>query len=150
VEIGLDARAPGHLLSGADAITARLAYTYGRNRFVRDSSYAGNTIPGAPTHHLAGEVRYAHPSGLSVTPTVEWTPGTYFVNSANTATNRGWFTVGLRADWAIPAARLSIFAAGQNLTNQHRSLSVQVDNANGKYFEPMDAVSFYVGARWTR
>jgi iron complex outermembrane recepter protein len=150
VELGLDARAPGHLLSAADALTARVAYTYGRNRFVRDSSFAGNTIPGAPTHHLTAELRYAHPSGLSLTPTAEWAPGTYFVNSANTASNRGWFILGVRAEWAVPAARLSVFAAAQNLTGQRRSPSVQVDNANARYFEPMDARSFYVGARWSR
>lgn len=150
LEAGVDARVPGHLLAGADALTARIAYTYGRNRFVRDSSFAGNTIPGAPTHHLTAELRYAHPSGLSFTPTAEWAPGTYVVNSANTARNRGWFTLGLRAEWAVPVARLSVFAAGQNLTGQRRSPSVQVDNGNGKYFEPMDARSFYVGARWSR
>lgn len=150
VELGVEARVPGHLFARADAMNARLAYTYGRNRFVRDSSFAGNTIPGAPTHHLTAELRYANPAGFSLTPTAEWAPGTYFVNSANTATNRGWFTLGLRAEWAVPAVGLSIFAAGQNLTGQVRSPSVQVDNANAKYFEPMDGRSFYVGARWNR
>lgn len=87
---------------------------------------------------------------MSITPTAEWAPGHYFVNSANTASNRGWFIVGLRAEWTLPAAGLSIFAAGQNLTGENRSPSVQVDNANGRYFEPMDGRSFYLGARWTR
>ena len=150
VELGVELRTAAHLLASADAITARLAYTYGRNRFVRDSSFAGNTIPGAPTHHLNAELRYAHPAGVSITPTAEWAPGHYFVNSANTASNRGWFIVGLRAEWTLPAAGLSIFAAGQNLTGENRSPSVQVDNANGRYFEPMDGRSFYLGARWTR
>ncbi len=150
VELGLEVRTAAHLLAPADAITARVAYTYGRNRFVRDSSYAGNMIPGAPTHHLNVELRYAHPAGFSLTPSAEWAPGHYFVNSANTASNRGWFILGLRAEWALPSAGLSIFAAGQNLTGENRSPSVQVDNANGRYFEPMDGRSFYLGARWTR
>jgi hypothetical protein len=29
-----------------------------------------------------------------------------------------------------------------------RSLSVQVDNAAGRYYEPSDRRAFYVGMRW--
>jgi outer membrane receptor protein involved in Fe transport len=44
---------------------------------------------------------------------------------------------------------MSLFAAGQNLTNRRFSQSVQVDNAAGKWFEPADGRSFYAGLRWT-
>jgi hypothetical protein len=45
---------------------------------------------------------------------------------------------------------VTVFAAGQNLTDERRSPSVQVDNAAGRFFEPMDGRSFYFGLRWGR
>jgi outer membrane receptor protein involved in Fe transport len=45
---------------------------------------------------------------------------------------------------------LSLFVAGQNLTNTRYSASVQVDNADGGSFEPADGRAFYLGFRWNR
>lgn len=44
---------------------------------------------------------------------------------------------------------MTLFAAGQNLTNRNFSQSVQVDNAAGNFFEPADGRSFYAGLRWS-
>ena len=128
----------------------RLAYTYARYRFVEDSLFEGNEIPGAPRHHLQAQFRYQHRSGLALTPSVEWVPGSYFVNSANTASNDGWATVGLRAEYRVERLGLTAFAAGQNLTDTRYAATVQVDNAAGRSFEPADGRSFYLGFQWAR
>ncbi len=133
-----------------DAARLRLAYTFARYRFLDDPDFEGNDIPGAPEHHLQAEVQYRHPSGFSLAPKVEWVPGSYFINSANTASNDGWATVGLRAEYDIDRLGLTAFAAGENLTDARYSASVQVDNAAGRSFEPADGRAFYLGLKWSR
>jgi iron complex outermembrane recepter protein len=136
--------------SEKDAATLRLAYTFARYRFVEDAEHQGNDIPGAPEHHIQAEVRYRHPSGFSLAPRLEWVPQSYFINSENTASNRGWATVGVRAEQDLPRLGLTAFGAVENLTDTRYSGSVQVDNAAGRSFEPADGRAFYVGFRWSR
>jgi iron complex outermembrane recepter protein len=97
---------------------------------------------------MTTELKYTHPSGFSLAPSVEWIPQSYFVDSQNTVKNDGWTNLSLRADWTTQYG-MTLFAAGQNLANRRFSQSVQVDNAAGKYFEPADARSFYAGLRWS-
>lgn len=133
-----------------DAAKLRLAYTFARYRFVQDSAHQGNDIPGAPEHHIRAEVRYQHPSGFSLAPRLEWVPKSYFINSENSASNRSWATLGVRAEQDLPRLGLTAFGAVENLTNAKYSGSVQIDNAAGRSFEPADGRSFYVGLRWNR
>jgi iron complex outermembrane receptor protein len=133
-----------------DHVEARFAYTYSRFTFVRDSVFDGNDIPGAPRHHLSVELKYWHPAGFSIAPSVELVPHSYFVDSGNTERTDSWSTIGMRAEWNSPTSGLTAFVAGQNLTNRRYSASVQVDNAAGNYYEPADARSFYAGFRWQR
>jgi iron complex outermembrane receptor protein len=152
-EVGVAYRLPAHLLTSGgvpDAITTRLAYTYGRFLYVTDPEFAGHDIPGAPSHYLTASAEYIHPSGLTLKPVIEWVPRSYFVNSANTAKNDAWASLALRVEYAVPGQGVTVFASGQNLTNAHYSQSVQVDNAAGKYYEPADARGFSVGLRWSR
>lgn len=135
---------------GQEQISGRLAYTFNRFTFVDDSAFRGNALPGAPRHYASGELRYAHPSGFSLAPTIEWVPSAYFVNSANTARNDAWGNVGVRAEWMVAPAGATLFVSGQNLMNSRYSASVQVDNAAGRFFEPADPRSFYAGLRWER
>ncbi|MGH7498585.1 MAG: TonB-dependent receptor domain-containing protein [Gemmatimonadales bacterium] len=151
IEAGLDYRVPGTIFTRAgegDRVRVRFAYTLARYQFVKDSSFDRNEIPGAPRHHLVAQASYSHPSGISLTPSLEWVPESYFVNSANTDRNLGWATFGLRAEWMWPRAGLTLFAAAQNLTDHVYSGSVQVDNAAGKYYEPADRRSVYAGIRY--
>ena len=133
-----------------DAVGARLAYTYNRFTYEQDPTFAGNELPGAPKHYVSAELSYQHPSGFKVVPSVEWVPTAYYVNSANTEQNAAWSNVGLRAEWALQRTGAVLFASGQNLANRRYSASVQVDNAAGRFFEPADPRSFYLGMRWAR
>jgi iron complex outermembrane receptor protein len=140
IEFGLEASVRN--LSG------RLAYTYGKYQFVNDPEYGDNDIPGAASHLINASLTVAAPGGITVTPTLEWAPQRFFVNSANTITNKGWFMLGARAEWDVAQVGGSLFAEVRNLTNTVRSMSVQVDNAAGRYYEPSDRRAFYVGMRW--
>jgi len=151
VETGLGYTLPGALLTragGGDRLGARVAYTFARYRFVRDSLYAGNDVPGAPAHVLQGELVYRHPIGLTLRPNVEWVPSGYFVDSGNTVTNRGWTAFGARAELLVPRLKSSAFVEARNLTDRRYSPAVQVDDAAGRYFNPADGRSLYVGVRW--
>jgi iron complex outermembrane receptor protein len=151
IEAGGQLGIPGPILTGSnggDGLMLQLAYTFGTYRFVEDGTFDGNDIPGAPKHMINSEIKYAHPSGFSLAPSFEWAPGSYFVDSENTTSNKGWINLGLRAEYALEHQGLTIFAAGQNLTDERRSPSVQVDNAAGRFLEPMDGRSFYFGVRW--
>ena len=150
LETALGVRLPGALFTtrdGGDSLALRTSYTYGRFTLVRDSLFSGNDIPGAPRHHLSAELRYANPRGFSLAPSVEWVPTRYFVNSANTATNDGWATVNLRAEWASSRLGAAAFVQASNLANRKYSASVQVDNASGRYYEPADGSAIYAGIR---
>ena len=152
LEAGLSWQLPSALFVRGDVtdhLSLRTSYTLARYTFVEDSSYEGNDIPGAPGQVWHAEIKYTHPSGFSVAPSVEWIPKSYFLDSENTVRNDGWTNLSLRADWATSFG-MTMFVAGQNLANRRFSQSVQVDNAAGKYFEPADARSFYAGLRWAR
>ncbi len=142
VEAALSAR-------GGQALEGRVAYTWARHRYVRDSAYGRNEIPGVPRHAVQAEVRWMPLLGLSVAPSLEWVPEGYPVNSANSESNEGWAAVGLRAEYLVARASLSVFAAVANLFDERYSPAVNVDDASGRFFQPADGRSAYAGLRWT-
>ncbi len=151
VELGLSYQIPGAVFVHGDVtdhLSLRTSYTLARYTYVEDPDYAGNDIPGAPHQSMTAEIKYTHPSGFSLAPSVEWIPKAYFVDSQNTVKNNAWANLSLRADFAASNG-MSVFIAAQNLTNRVFSQSVQVDNAAGKWFEPADGRSLYAGLRWT-
>jgi iron complex outermembrane recepter protein len=153
LETGLEYQFPGGIFqhrAEQDDTRVRLAYTFARYRFLDDPDFDGKEIPGAPEHHIQAEVRYSHSSGFSLAPKLEWIPASYFIDSPNTASNEGWATLGLRAEYTLERLGLTAFAAGENLTDTRYSASVQVDNAAGRSYEPADRRAFYIGLRWNR
>lgn len=150
LEAALGARIARGLFSHAraDELTMQLAYTFARYRFVTDTAWAGNEIPGAPRHMVSGELTWRHPSGLSIAPRVDWMPQSYAVNNDNSAFNRSWTTVGLRADWLLSRTGLTAFGEVRNLMDETYSGSVQVNDANGRFYEPADGRAFYLGLRY--
>ncbi|MFL5384060.1 MAG: TonB-dependent receptor domain-containing protein [Longimicrobiaceae bacterium] len=151
VETGVGYTLPGALLTragGGDRLGARVAYTFARYRFVRDAGYAGNDIPGAPSHVVQGELVYRHPAGLTLRPNVEWVPAGYFVDSGNTARDDGWMVFGARAELLMPRLKSTAFVEARNLADVRYSPAVQVDDAAGRFFNPADGRSLYAGVRW--
>lgn len=133
------------LLRGKDRLTWNTAYTLSQFRFVDDINFGDNYIPGAPRHLLRSELRYDHPSGLWVAPNIDWSPATYFVNSANTDSNDKYAVLNIKGgyDWQ----RVGIYFEAANLTDRHYSASVQVDSDQARYFEPASGRSVYIGLR---
>ncbi len=138
----------GYQLTGG--VRTRIAYTFAKFTYVDDSTFGGNDIPGAPAHHLAGELKLEPATGLSIVPQVEWVPSAYDMNSENTMKNDGWVTLGLRTEWSSARAGFTAFVEGRNLLDRRYSASVQVDNAAGRFFEPADRRAIYAGLRWSR
>jgi iron complex outermembrane receptor protein len=151
LEAALAYELPGALFLSSglrDRIGGRLAYTWGRFEYVTDADYAGNRLPGLPEHYIQAELEYNHPSGMSLKPTLEWAPGTYFLDSANTVEKDGWVVLGARLDWVVQRFNGSLFIEARNLTNKRYSPAVAVDDAAGRFFYPADGRSLYAGFRW--
>ncbi|MGH7542237.1 MAG: TonB-dependent receptor domain-containing protein [Gemmatimonadota bacterium] len=134
--------------SGGDELGLRLAYTYGRFTFVDDPELDGNEIPGIPHHVLRAGLAYRHPVGLTLRPNIEWVPSDYFVNAENSVTNEGWTLLGLRGEWALEEAGARFFVELRNLTDEVYSPAVNVDDASGRFFQPGDGRSVYVGLQY--
>jgi iron complex outermembrane receptor protein len=150
--LGLEVAAAASLFTGIfngrDRLTWRTAYSLSRFRYVDDPAYGGNYLPGAPPHLVRSELRYEAAHGFWIAPNVDWSPATYFVNSANTDRNDKYAVLNLRAGYE--RHKLGVFFEAENLTNRIYSASVQVDVAPGfneppRYFEPSNGRSAYVG-----
>jgi iron complex outermembrane receptor protein len=145
IELATGAVLKRNLLAVSDRLTWRASYTWSRFRFVNDPDFNENFLAGAPRHHLRTELRYDS-RGFWLAPNLEWSPATYFVDSANTTRNDKFAVLNLKAgyDWR----RVSFYFEAANLTGRDYSGSVQVDNALGRYIEPANGRSVYGGLRW--
>jgi iron complex outermembrane receptor protein len=147
VEAGADVVVLNDVTPG-DKLTARAAYTWSRFVFVDDPNFGNNDIPGAPRHFVRAELRYDHGSGFWIAPNVELVPQGYFVNSENKNRTSPYELGGIRMGYDVKTWNLSIFFEGKNLANTTYASSVQVDSANGRFFEPGDGRAFYGGIAW--
>lgn len=145
-EWGAGALLKQNLARRGDWLTWRSAYTWSRFRYVGDPTYGDNHLPGAPRHLLRTELRYDHPRGFWISPNLDWSPATYFVDSANTTSNDQYAVLNLKAGY--DRRKWSLYFEAANLTDRRYSASVQVDNAIARFFEPANARSLYGGIRW--
>lgn len=134
--------------NSGDAVHLRTAYTYSRFVFVHDQQFGGNDLPGAPKHFIRAEVRYDHRSGFWLAPGTEAVPTRYVVNSENTAHAKPYALFNLRIGYDYKPWGLSAFFESRNLTDAHYIASIQVDDANGRFFNPGEGRSFYGGLQW--
>lgn len=105
IEFGTGALLKPNLLRAGDRLSWRSAYTWSRFRFVGDPTFGDNFLAGAPRHHLRAEVRY-DTRGFWVAPNLEWSPQTYFVDSANTTRNDKYAVLNLKAGYEIGRAHV--------------------------------------------
>lgn len=116
IEAGLNAQ--------FDRIALTLAYTFSDFHFDRDALYGGNELPGVPRHFLRGEALYKHPSGLYAGPNVEWAPGHYFADNANSLEVDPYALLGLKA--GLDAGKWSLYVEGRNLTDKRYISTVAI------------------------
>jgi iron complex outermembrane receptor protein len=146
LEVGASALLTQNLIDTDDRLSWRTAYTWSRFRFVDDPAFGDNFIPGAPRHLLRSELRYEHPRGFWIAPNIDWSPSTYFADSANTFSNDSYAVLNLKAgyDWRS----FGLYFEAANLADRLYSASVVVDNELGRYLEPANRRSAFVGLRW--
>lgn len=135
------------LFTADDRLTLRQAYTFGDYRFDKDRQYGNNQLPGAPRHLYRAELRYSHPAGGWIAPTLDWIPQAFYVDNANTLKTDAYALVGLRAGWDF-ANGLSAFVDARNLADTRTIGSASVApraTPASALFEPGFGRSIYGG-----
>jgi iron complex outermembrane receptor protein len=126
--------------------SGRAAYTWSDFRFVDDGEFGGNRLPGAAPHALRAQLRFDAARGW-IAPSVEWSPASYFADSANIRRNDPYGVVNLHG--GVRWRSVEVIAEIANVTDEHYSASVQVDNAAGRFLEPAAPRSASINLRWS-
>ena len=144
IEAGLDWRfAPGWRL--------RQTYTLSDFFFENDPAYGDNDLPLVPPHLYRAELRYDHPAGWFIAPSVEWTPSDTWVDYMNTLKAPGYTVVNLGLGYAL-SEQASLFVDARNLLDERyvSNFSAVTDarTASTAVFWPGEGVSAFVGLRF--
>ena len=132
--------------------TAVLRQTYNYNDFYFDQDvlWEGNRLPVVPEHQYRAELTWRHPSGLFVTPTVEWRMSDVWVDYANTLEAPGFTVWGLNGGWDFDNGT-TLFVDARNLTDERyvSEISAVTDarTASTAVFMPGEGRSLFVGLR---
>lgn len=148
IEAGLDAAIP--LSASGDSLALTAAYTYSDFFFDDDAIYGDNRIPGVPKHYLRAEALYKHPSGFYAGPNVEWAPGHYYADNANTLTVDPYALLNLKAGFDL-GERWSLYVEGRNLTDKRYISTVAIAGTasqTSEIFNPGTGRSVYGGVRF--
>ncbi|MDF7774084.1 TonB-dependent receptor [Sphingomonas sp. AOB5] len=149
-EIGVDAAVPLSAFASGDRLVLTGAYTYSDFRFDGDPLYGDNELPGVPKHYLRAELLYRHPGGFYAGPNVEWAPGRYFADNANTLTVDPYALLNLRAGFDASDG-LSFYLEGRNLTDKHYISTVAIAGTAGpgaEIFNPGTGRAVHAGLRF--
>lgn len=148
LEAGLEWTLPVRLAGG----TAMLRQTYNYNDFYfdRDVLWEGNRLPVVPEHQYRAELNWRHPSGLFLTPTVEWRIDDVWVDYANTLKAPGFTVLGLNAGWDFDNGT-TVFIDARNLSDERHvseiSAITDATIASTSVFMPGEGRSVFVGLR---
>jgi iron complex outermembrane receptor protein len=135
----------------AEGWRLRQTWTYSDFRFQNDAQYGDNRLPIAPKHFYRGELRYQHPAGWFVAPSVEWSASDIWVDYSNTTRVPAYAVFNLNAGWAA-TERLTIFLDIRNLADKHYISNVQAQvaaNAASAAYWPGDGRSVFGGLAWS-
>src|SRR3546814_1722820 len=111
-----------------------------------------NRIPGVPKHYLRAELLYKHPGGFYAGPNVEWAPGHYYADNANTLTVNPYALLNLKAGFDA-GKHGSVYVEGRNLTDKRYISTVAiagVASAASEIFNPGTGRAVSGGVRFTR
>lgn len=101
----------------AERLLLRQTYTYSDFFFDGDRIYGDNQIPVMPEHQYRAMLRYTHPSGWFIAPSVEWRPADTWVDYANTLEAPGYAIWSLNAGWDFNTG-VSLFLDARNLADE--------------------------------
>jgi iron complex outermembrane receptor protein len=102
----------------------RQTWTWADFRFDGDPQYGGNRLPIVPEHLYRAELRYEHPAGWFVAPSVEWSPSGAWVDYANTTRAPAYAVANLNVGWSV-SETVSLFLDIRNLTDETYVSNVQ-------------------------
>ncbi|ACL56302.1 TonB-dependent receptor family protein [Methylobacterium nodulans] len=104
-----------------DTLSITQIWTHNDFRFVRDPVFGNNRIAGIPDDVLRTVLRYDHPGGFYVAPSLDWVPRGAFADQANTLRVPGYALINLQAGIDLRNG-VSVFLDARNLTDA-RSIS---------------------------
>lgn len=144
IELGLD----WHI---TERWNLRQAYLWSDFRFDDDEVYGDNELAGIPPHLLRAELQYRAPGGWYAGPTLEWSPGDYYIDHRNSFEADGYAVWGLKLGQRGERG-WSWFVEGRNLADRRYAATTGViENAGGAdaaQFLPGDGRSVYAGLEW--
>lgn len=148
LEAGLEWTLP--VTPGGGTTVLRQTYNYNDFYFDRDLLWQGNRLPVVPEHQYRAEATWRHPSGLFVTPTVEWRISDVWVDYANTLEAPGFTVWGLNGGWDFDNGT-TLFVDARNLTDERyvSEISAVTDarTASTAVFMPGEGRSLFIGLR---
>tara|TARA_R110002167_G_scaffold97566_2_gene257433 strand:+ start:145 stop:2217 length:2073 start_codon:yes stop_codon:yes gene_type:complete len=148
VEAGLDWRLPIRPADGK--LTLRQTWAWSDFRFDGDPLWGDNRLPVVPEHQYRAELKYAHPGGWFIAPSVDWRMSDVFIDYANTSRAPAYALLGLSAGWTITPA-VSVYLDARNLTDERHvgefSAVTDTRTASTAVFYPGEGRSAFVGLR---
>jgi iron complex outermembrane receptor protein len=150
VEAGGSAPVLTSVFAAEDRVVINAAYTFNDFKFDGDRLYGNKELPGVPHHVLRAEALYRHPSGFYAGPNVEWAPGRYFADNANTLAIDAYALLGLRVGFDAKAG-WSIYVEGRNLTDERYISTVAIAGTAtpaSQLFNPGTGRSVYSSIRY--
>ena len=129
----------------------RQTYTLSDFRFDGDMDYGDNRLPIAPKHFYRAELRYEHPTGWFVAPSVEWSVSDIWVDFENTTKAPAYAVWNLNLGWTVNE-RITLFLDARNLADKAYVSNVQpaisaVSTAG--FYWPGDGRSLFGGVTWS-
>jgi iron complex outermembrane receptor protein len=141
VEAGLDWRI-------TPTLRLRQTYAFSDFRFDGDRVYGDGKLPVVPEQLYRAELKYEHPSGWFVAPSVEWSPEGVRVDYANTLKAPAYAVWSLNGGWKLNR-RVELFAEARNLfdTRYVSNVTAVTDArvAPTAVFYPGDGRAFFAG-----
>jgi len=129
----------------------RQTYTWSDFRFDGDVQYGDNRLPIAPQHFYRAELKYEHPAGWFVAPSVEWSASKIWVDFKNTTRAPSYAILNFNAGWNV-TDQVSVFVDARNLTDKAYVSNVQAQiaaSAASAAYWPGDGRSVFGGMTWT-
>ena len=135
----------------AQGLRLRQTYTFSDFRFDGDVQYGDNRLPVVPKHFYRAELRYEHPAGWFVAPSLEWSASDTWVDFANVTRAPSYAIWNLGGGYAVNE-RLSLFVDLRNLADKRYISNVQpqirTTAATAAYW-PGDGRSVFGGVQWS-
>ncbi|MFN3380449.1 MAG: TonB-dependent receptor domain-containing protein, partial [Runella zeae] len=127
-------------------------YTYSdfkyRQYVTTAGEFDGNTLPGIPKHAAQAELRYFRPKGLFAIAQIRHASDLY-ADDANAVIANAYTLVNLRLGLHLTYQRVAVepFVGVNNLFNAIYFQNVQINAANGRYFEPARGQFWFGGVK---